>query len=72
MAHEVHQVLRAGGVLRFGHSCKLAALQHLDLMFPTVDKVEQFARRQLPGWAALGDAIDGRDLTITIQELATL
>lgn len=56
-----------------GHSCKPATLQRrLDMMFPTVDKVELFARRPRPGWTVLGDGIDGRDLAVTIQELAAL
>lgn len=59
--------------LNVGHSCKPSTLQdRLDAMFPSANKVELFARRQLPGWTCLGNAIDGRDLTITIQELATL
>jgi N6-adenosine-specific RNA methylase IME4 len=59
--------------LNLGHSCKPSTLQkRLELMFPTADRLELFARRQLPGWTCLGDGIDGKDIVTAIQELAAL
>lgn len=59
--------------LNLGHSCKPPTLQRrLDKMFPVATKVELFGRRSLPGWTVLGDAIDGKDLAISIQELAAV
>jgi len=59
--------------LNMGHSCKPATLQNrLMTMFPTADKIELFGRRLMPGWTVLGDAIDGKDLTNSIQEHAAL
>ena len=59
--------------LNLGHSTKPDDLhRRLELMFPTVDRAELFARRVLPGWNCLGDAIDGKDIAIAIQDLATV
>jgi N6-adenosine-specific RNA methylase IME4 len=59
--------------LNLGHSIKPATLQkRLELMFPTADRVELFARRSLQGWTCLGDAIDGKEIAGAIQELSAL
>lgn len=59
--------------LNLGHSCKPATLQkRLAKMFPEACKLELFGRRLLDGWTVLGDAIDGRDLADSIQELASV
>ncbi len=56
--------------LSAGHSVKPPTLQkRLEAMFPTADKCELFARRQRNGWTCLGDAIDGKDITVAVQEL---
>lgn len=53
--------------LNLGHSIKPATLQkRLELMFPTAQKLELFARRQLNGWTCMGDAVDGVDITESI------
>lgn len=58
--------------LNQGHSIKPPTLhQRLDKMFPDVEKLEMFARRQRKGWTCIGDAIDGKDITTSIQELIT-
>lgn len=57
--------------LNSGHSCKPDTLQRrLDTMFPLASKVELFSRRLLPGWTCLGDAIDGKDINVAVQDLA--
>lgn len=59
--------------LNLGHSCKPATLQkRLDKMFPTAQKAELFARRQMPGWSCLGDGIDGKDICTAIHDLAAV
>lgn len=59
--------------LNLGHSIKPAHLhKRLTKMFPTAQKVELFARRPMEGWTVLGDGIDGKDLSDSIQELAAL
>jgi len=55
--------------LNIKHSCKPDTLQQrLECMFPTANKLELFARRSLPGWTSLGDAIDGKDMQTSIRE----
>lgn len=57
--------------LNQGHSIKPSTLQNrLDKMFPDTDRLEMFARRQRKGWVCAGDAIDGKDITQAIQDLA--
>lgn len=57
--------------INVGHSIKPETLQdRLDLMFPSANKIELFARRTRPGWTCLGNAIDGKDITQVVQELA--
>lgn len=57
--------------LNQGHSIKPPTLQRrLEKMFPDADKLEMFARRARKGWTAAGDAIDGKDISQAIQELA--
>lgn len=56
-----------------GHSVKPETLQdRLDLMFPGEKKLELFGRRLRPGWDVLGDAIDGKDINVAIQDLKSL
>jgi N6-adenosine-specific RNA methylase IME4 len=57
--------------LNAGHSVKPPTLQQrLEKMFPDTQRLEMFARRQRPGWTCAGDAIDGKDIAQTIQELS--
>lgn len=52
------------------HSRKPEELQdRLDVMFPSANKLEIYARRQRPNWTCLGDALDGRDLVVSLAEL---
>lgn len=56
--------------LNVGHSTKTELLQHrLELMFPSADKLELFARRQRTGWTCLGDAVDGTDIVGSLERL---
>jgi N6-adenosine-specific RNA methylase IME4 len=34
----------------------------IEEMYPTLPRVEVFAREAAPGWAAIGNEIDGRDI----------
>jgi N6-adenosine-specific RNA methylase IME4 len=53
-----------------GHSIKPPTLQErLETMFPTANKLEMFARRSRPGWTCIGDAVTGKDIKASIQEL---
>jgi N6-adenosine-specific RNA methylase IME4 len=53
-----------------GHSQKPDELQYrFERMFPEAMHLELFARRVLPGWTCVGDAIDGKDIRAAIQEL---
>ena len=53
-----------------GHSRKPEGLHDsLELMYPGANNLELFARRVRPGWTCLGDAIDGKDITVAVQEL---
>jgi N6-adenosine-specific RNA methylase IME4 len=55
------------------HSCKPDALhEHVEMCYPNARKLELFARRERAGWTTLGDAIDGRDLRVSLPELAAL
>lgn len=59
--------------LNAGHSIKPDQLhRRLELMFPTVERAELFARRTQVGWHTLGDGIDGKNIDVAIQELAAL
>ena len=56
--------------LNTGHSTKPETLQdRLDLMFPTANKIELFARRARPNWTCLGNTIDGKNIATSIHEL---
>jgi len=56
--------------LNIGHSTKPPTLQQrLEKMFPAVNKVELFARRPRAGWVCVGDAVSGKDIRESIQEL---
>lgn len=56
-----------------GHSTKPENLQDsLDLMFPTSNKIEMFARRSRVGWTCLGNEIDGKDIREAVQELLAM
>jgi N6-adenosine-specific RNA methylase IME4 len=58
--------------LNQGHSIKPPTLhERLEKMFPDVEKLELFSRRKRVGWTCIGDAIDGKDITVAIQELIT-
>lgn len=58
--------------LNVGHSIKPPTLQdRLDLMFPTANRLEMFARRARPDWTCIGDAIDGVDIVAAINGLST-
>lgn len=57
--------------LNVGHSTKPETLQdRLDLMFPSANKIELFARRIRPGWTCLGDAIDGKDIVTAVLDVS--
>lgn len=59
--------------LNAGHSCKPPTLhKRLEVMFPSANKVELFARRPQAGWTCLGDAMDGKDIGTAILELSTV
>lgn len=59
--------------LNLGHSIKPETLhERLELMFPSANKVEFFARRNRLNWTCLGDGIDGKNIDVAIQELAAL
>lgn len=54
--------------LNEGHSIKPGTLQdRLEIMFPTANKIELFARRTRPNWTCLGDGIDGLDINNSLQ-----
>lgn len=56
-----------------GHSIKPELLQdRLETMFPTANMLEIFARRVRPNWAAIGDGVTGKDVTLSIQDLIAL
>lgn len=56
-----------------GHSIKPDDLHHsLEAMFPSVNKLEMFSRRQRPGWTVTGLDVDGRDVRQAIQDLEAL
>lgn len=58
--------------LNAGHSIKPPRLQQrLEIMFPTADKVELFARSIRPGWTALGNHVQGGlDIVDAIEALS--
>lgn len=59
--------------LNAGHSVKPGTLQNrIDTMFPSANKLEMFARRQVPNWTCIGDGVTGKDIVLSIQELAAL
>ncbi len=59
--------------LNAGHSIKPGTLQNrLVTMFPEAQRLEMFARRSRKDWTCAGDAIDGKDITQTIQDLAAI
>ena len=53
------------------HSQKPAAVYALidELFGPNIRKLELFARTQEPGWTALGQAVDGKDIAQSLQDL---
>lgn len=55
------------------HSSKPEELQDaLDRMFPDLDKLELFARRERPGWTCLGNEVPsttGKDIREALKEL---
>jgi len=59
--------------LNKGHSIKPDILhKRLEKMFPDTNKLELFARRKIENWTTLGNAIDGRSLKDSMQELIDL
>ena len=59
--------------LNAGHSIKPGTLQQrIDTMFPSANKLEMFARRPVPNWTCIGDGVTGKDIVVSIQELAAL
>jgi N6-adenosine-specific RNA methylase IME4 len=59
--------------LNVAHSVKPPTLQdRLELMFPNALRLEVFARRVRPSWTCVGNAIDGKDVTIALNDLITL
>lgn len=54
-----------------GHSKKPnEARRRIERLYGDVPRVELFARQSRPGWLALGNAIDGKDLQTSIIELS--
>jgi N6-adenosine-specific RNA methylase IME4 len=54
----------------FKHSQKPEDLHNsLELMFPSANKIELFARRKKDGWVCLGNEIDGKDLRLSMKEI---
>jgi N6-adenosine-specific RNA methylase IME4 len=52
------------------HSAKPEALQDsLEIMFPSANKLELFARRVRPDWTCLGNEIDGKDIRDALADL---
>lgn len=53
------------------HSAKPNHLQNsLEIMFPDTDKLEMFARRELPGWTCLGNEVcNGEDIRVSLKKL---
>lgn len=56
--------------LNHRHSQKPEVLQdRFDMMFPTSQKLELFARRTRPSWTCLGNEIDGKDIRQALSEI---
>ena len=56
--------------LNTGHSIKPSNLQDsIDDMFPSLAKIELFARRTRTGWDVLGDAVTGIDINDSIEQI---
>ena len=53
------------------HSVKPAIFRkHIEETFkPPYDKLEMFARKSVPGWTCIGNEINGKDISLTIEEL---
>lgn len=70
VARNVQQMVEAE---RTTHSAKPAEVRRrIDTLMGDVARVELFAREWAEGWVPLGNEIDGRDLRVTIPELAAL
>ena len=41
----------------------------IEALYPDARKIELFARREQPGWTALGNEIDGKDIREALEEL---
>jgi hypothetical protein len=48
----------------------IMAYGKLEALFGDVPRLELFSRYQMPGWTALGNEIDGRDIRETLPALA--
>jgi len=42
----------------------------IELLYPTQNKIELFAREKTPGWDAIGYDIDGKDIQQSLKELS--
>lgn len=55
------------------HSAKPELLQdRFELMFPTANKLEMFARRLKSNWTCIGDAVTGVDINLSVSNLILL
>lgn len=53
-----------------GHSAKPPVFRHkLVQVFGDVPRIELFARTKAPGWDAVGNQIDGKDIRIALDEI---
>jgi len=52
-----------------GHSCKPPEVRHqIVKLMGDVPRIELFARERVPGWDAIGDAIDGMDIRESLEQ----
>lgn len=68
VARNVRQFVEAE---RTVHSRKPAEVRdRIVTLMGDVPRIELFAREEAPGWIALGNEIDGRDLSVSIPDIA--
>jgi len=59
--------------LNAGHSMKPSGLhERLEKMFPSANRLEMFARSSRANWTCIGDAVTGKDINESLQELKAL
>ena len=46
--------------------------RRIDLLTGNVNKIELFARKQMPNWTTLGDGIDNKDIKESLERLVSL